>query len=77
MGLMRVGLDQQRGYGRDEPGRAASSVGRWLMANKGGHRRFGNIRKLASGRYQASYIGPDGFRRNAPTTFARELMPER
>lgn len=42
------------------------------MANKGGHRRFGNIRKLPSGRYQASYIGPDSFRRNARTTFATE-----
>ncbi|HWC80661.1 MAG TPA: tyrosine-type recombinase/integrase [Pseudonocardiaceae bacterium] len=32
-------------------------------------RRFGWVRKLPSGRYQASYLGPDGRRRNAPGTF--------
>ena len=37
--------------------------------NKDGHRRFGLIRKLPSGRYQASYLGPDGRRRAAPKTF--------
>jgi integrase len=30
------------------------------MANKAGHRRFGNIRKLPSGRYQIRYRGTDG-----------------
>ena len=30
---------------------------------------FGAIRKLPSGRYQASYVGPDGERHNAPRTF--------
>jgi integrase len=40
--------------------------------NKPGHRRFGNIRKLPSGRFQASYLGPDGQRRNAPETFERK-----
>lgn len=40
------------------------------MANKKNHRQFGFIRKLPSGRYQASYLGPDGIRRNAPETFA-------
>lgn len=40
--------------------------------NKPGHRRFGNVRKLPSGRYQASYLGPDGQRRNAPETFERK-----
>lgn len=40
------------------------------MANKGGTRRgFGAIRKLPSGRIQASYIGPDLKRHNAPMTF--------
>lgn len=39
------------------------------MANKKGHRLFGNIRRLPSGRYQASYLGPDGIRHNAPDTF--------
>jgi hypothetical protein len=40
--------------------------------NRPGHRRFGNVRKLPSGRYQASYLGPDGQRRNAPETFERK-----
>ncbi|MGW8950249.1 tyrosine-type recombinase/integrase [Streptomyces sp. NPDC055709] len=33
-------------------------------------RRFGRIRKLPSGRYQARYLGPDGVDRPAPQTFA-------
>lgn len=32
-------------------------------------RSFGNVRKLSSGRYQASFICPDGKRRPAPQTF--------
>lgn len=41
------------------------------MANdKGRRRRFGAIRKLPSGRYQARYPGPDGIMRPAPRTFA-------
>jgi integrase len=32
-------------------------------------RQFGHLRKLPSGRWQASYIGPGGRRRNAPRTF--------
>ncbi|MEU9773533.1 site-specific integrase [Streptomyces sp. NPDC047968] len=32
-------------------------------------RRFGRIRKLPSGRYQARYLGPDGVDRPAPHTF--------
>ncbi len=38
--------------------------------NKGRRRRFGAIRKLASGRFQARYPGPDGVMRPAPETFA-------
>jgi integrase len=45
--------------------------------NKEGHRRFGNVRKRESGRYQASYIGPDGKRRSAPETFVRKSDAER
>ncbi|MEV0626800.1 tyrosine-type recombinase/integrase [Nonomuraea wenchangensis] len=45
--------------------------------NKPNHRRFGNIRQLPSGRYQASYIGPDGRRHNAPETYARKGDAER
>jgi hypothetical protein len=37
------------------------------MAKK---RRFGRVRKLPSGRYQARYPGPDGIDRPAPETFA-------
>jgi integrase len=35
-------------------------------------RQFGNIRKLASGRYQARYRGPDGQLRPAPVTYERK-----
>ncbi|MEV6091073.1 tyrosine-type recombinase/integrase [Streptomyces cellulosae] len=40
------------------------------MANsRGRRRRFGAIRRLPSGRYQARYPGPDGVMRPAPFTF--------
>jgi integrase len=35
-----------------------------------GKRRFGRVRRLPSGRYQARYPGPDGVDRPAPLTFA-------
>jgi len=35
----------------------------------GRRRRFGNVRRLPSRRYQASYLAPDGKRHLAPTTF--------
>jgi integrase len=35
-----------------------------------GRRRFGRVRQLASGRWQARYPGPDGIDRPAPNTFA-------
>jgi integrase len=34
-----------------------------------GKRRFGRLRRLPSGRYQARYLGPDGIDRSAPHTF--------
>jgi integrase len=46
------------------------------MANKKGHRRFGNVRKLASGRFQARYLGPDGLMRTAPETFGSKRDAE-
>lgn len=46
------------------------------MANKEGHRGFGNVRKLPSGRWQARYPGPDGQLRNAPRTFAGKREAE-
>ena len=45
--------------------------------NRAGHRRFGLIRQLPSGRYQASYLGPDGQRKYAPDTFTRKSDAER
>jgi integrase len=45
--------------------------------NKPGHRRFGNVRELPSGRFQASYLGPDGRRHTAPETFQRKSDAER
>ena len=47
------------------------------MANKGGHRRFGNVRKLPSGRFQIRYPGPDGRMRTGPETYARISDAER
>lgn len=47
------------------------------MANKAGHRRFGNVRRLPSGRYQARYLGPDGRMRSHPETFERKSDAER
>jgi integrase len=42
------------------------------MANRSrkGRRTFGATRRLPSGRWQASYLAPDGSRRKAPETFA-------
>ncbi|MFC5006940.1 tyrosine-type recombinase/integrase [Dactylosporangium cerinum] len=40
-------------------------------------RRFGNVRKLPSGKYQARYTGPDGLSRTAPTSFGTERTAER
>ncbi|MUN37862.1 tyrosine-type recombinase/integrase [Actinomadura litoris] len=42
-----------------------------------GKRRFGRVRKLPSGRFQARYPGPDGLDRPAPTTFATKRDAER
>jgi integrase len=40
-----------------------------VLLNKKNHRSFGYIRKLKSGRYQASYLAPDKTRKYAPNTF--------
>jgi hypothetical protein len=47
------------------------------MANKDGHRRFGSVRKLPSGRYQIRYIGTDGQEHTGPETFARKSDADR
>lgn len=39
-------------------------------------RRFGRVRKLPSGRFQARYLGPDGVDRPADTTFATKRDAE-
>jgi integrase len=48
-----------------------------VMVNKPRHRRFGNIRKRASGRYQIRYPGPDGRMRAGPETYERKSDAER
>ena len=45
--------------------------------NRAGRRRFGLIRQLPSGRYQASYLGTDGQRKYAPETYGRKSEAER
>lgn len=44
---------------------------------KGNRRRFGNVRLLPSGRYQARYVGPDGLPRKAPNLFDTKRDAER
>src|SRR4051812_25350978 len=43
----------------------------------GKRRRFGKVRKLESGRFQASFVGPDGQRQNAPDTFKNRTEADR
>lgn len=45
-----------------------------MMASR---RRFGRVRRLPSGRYQARYRGPDGVDHAAPSTFATKTDAER
>ncbi|MFD8556793.1 tyrosine-type recombinase/integrase [Streptosporangium canum] len=47
------------------------------MANRDGHRRFGNIRKRESGRFQIRYPGPDGRLRTGSTTYATRTDADR
>jgi hypothetical protein len=42
-----------------------------------GKRRFGRVRQLPSGRWQARYKGPDGFDRPAPRTFESKTTADR
>jgi len=42
-----------------------------------GKRRFGRVRKLPSGRFQARYLGPDGIDRPAPRTFPTRTDADR
>jgi integrase len=43
----------------------------------GKRRRFGYVRKLPSGRFQASFIGPSGLRQTAPGTFRTKTDADR
>jgi integrase len=43
----------------------------------GKRRRFGLVRKLPSGRFQASFIGPSGKRQSAPRTFRTKTDADR
>ena len=47
------------------------------MANRNGHRRFGSIRKLPSGRYQIRYPGPDGRLRTGADTYEIKTAADR
>ncbi|MFP8905534.1 tyrosine-type recombinase/integrase [Streptomyces atacamensis] len=44
---------------------------------RGRRRRFGSVRKLPSGRFQARYRGPDGLMRSADKTFATQTDADR
>jgi len=46
------------------------------MSGRKNHRGWGWIRKRSSGRYQASYIGPDNVRHFAPETFELKIEAE-
>lgn len=47
-----------------------------VMSGRKGRRGFGRIRKLPSGRWQASYMAPDLRRTNAPITFLTKADAE-
>ena len=47
------------------------------MSGTQNHRGWGWIRKRPSGRFQASYLGPDRKRHFAPTTFSNRMKAER
>lgn len=47
------------------------------MANRKGRRRFGNARRLPSGRWQVRYRGPDGQLRSLPRTLETKRHAER
>jgi hypothetical protein len=48
-----------------------------VMPNREGHRRFGNVRRRESGRYQIRYPGPDGRMRTGPETYERKSDADR
>ncbi|WP_370970193.1 hypothetical protein [Amycolatopsis sp. cg9] len=48
-----------------------------VMAKKQGRRRVGSVRKLPSGQFQASFIGPNSQRQHAPNTFRTKTDADR
>lgn len=44
--------------------------------DKGKRRRFGRIRRYASGKFSASYIGPDGIEHRSPESFDTQTQAE-
>jgi integrase len=46
------------------------------MAGKAGHRGWGKLRRCASGRWQASYVGPDMRRHNGHFTYTAKMDGE-
>src|SRR5262245_36037044 len=58
-------------------GPAAVICGWCMMPNaEGRRRRFGAVRRLPSGRYQARYLSPDGVTRPADDTFDTKTEAE-
>ncbi|GAB6857650.1 site-specific integrase [Microbacterium xylanilyticum] len=54
-------------------GKITDALGRERKATRAS---FGKVRKLPSGRYQASYVGPDGGRHTAPQTYVAKIDAE-
>lgn len=79
--LIAGGTKQQASPTRPVPGpvvRRDSRVRRFSTEeSRLSRRRFGAVRQLASGRWQASYVGPDGLRRSHSSTFPTKIAAER
>jgi excisionase family DNA binding protein len=71
-GRGRVRRAQQGRTHRSDEAPPVPARGGVMSNSKKGRRRFGNVRKLPSGRYRARYLGPDGIERKAPHTFETE-----
>ncbi len=56
--------------------RATVARNRCVVSGRSRRRGFGYVRKLPSGRWQASYVGPDLARRSAPHTFEAKAATE-
>ncbi len=61
---------------RSQRYRTTVARNRHVMSGRSRRRGFGYVRKLPSGRWQASYVGPDLVRRSAPHTFEAKADAE-